>query len=143
MRFTSAVFKVLFGCGPANQKIVNQDQFKLVKKDCQGKTACKVDASRKYFGNSECPGTDEKKMRLWVGSSCEGKVAATNTRGHNDKVARLYSRGYSGKPECNSPSHDDIINQLDVRGCGGWVKLNCSGGSLNILKVLDSVLTVS
>ena len=28
--------------------------------------------------------------------------------------------------------------QLDVRGCGGWVNLDCNGGSLTIHKVLTT-----
>ena len=85
MRFSSAVFKVLYGCEPG---FSNQVHLKLVRKDCEGKTACKVDASRKYFGNSECPGTDEKKMWLWLGFSCEGEEGevTTNGRGSNGEL---------------------------------------------------------
>ena len=33
--------------------------------------------------------------------------------------------------------------QLDVRGCGGWIKLNCDGGSLDIQKVSTGSLVES
>ena len=106
--FQGAVFKVLYGCKPG---FSNQVHLKLARKDCEGKTACKVDASRKYFGNSECPGTDEKNMWLWVGSSCE---ATTEGEG---KVAKLNARGYSGKLTCTTPTpgEEDYFHKLDVR----------------------------
>ena len=106
MHFSSSVFKVLYICdSKVDRNIDNQEQLKLVQKDCQGKEHCLIEANRKYFGNSECPGTDEKKMRLWVGSSCEGKVA------------KLNARGYSGKLTCTTPTpgEEDYFQQLDVR----------------------------
>ena len=49
---------------------VNKEQLELVRKDC--KIACQIGVSRGYFGDSECPGTDDSKMSLWLTYSCDG-----------------------------------------------------------------------
>ena len=44
----------------------DEEQLKLVKKTCQGQQACQLDATRQFFGNDECPGTEDEKMALWL-----------------------------------------------------------------------------
>ena len=62
-------------------------------------------------------------MSLWLVYSCN--------RGGTDKTT-------SYQPECDD--NDGEQKQLDVRGCGGWIKLNCDGGSLDIQKVCTGSL---
>ena len=107
----------------------DEEQLKLVKKTCQGQQACQLDATRQFFGNDECPGTEDEKMALWLEYSCVGGTDRTTTRA----------------PICNGiepPSGPPVLPckggeriQLDVRGCGGWINLDCKGGCLNIRKV--------
>ena len=55
----------------------NKEQLELVKKTCQGFEACQLDATRQYFGNDECPGTEDEKMALWLEYSCVGGTDRT------------------------------------------------------------------
>ena len=100
-----------------------------MKKDCQNKEACQFQASREFFGNSECPGTKDAGMALWLIYSCDGG-GSDETTSHN--------------ATCSTGSCDDLeqgeMKQVDIPGCGGWVKLDCNGGCINILKVLNSSL---
>ena len=32
------------------------------------------------------------------------------------------------------------MTQVDIHGCGGWAKIDCNGGCINIHKVLNSYL---
>ena len=61
---------MLYSCEA--QSVVKLNQLELVKNDCQGKEGCKIEASREYFGDSECPGTDDAKMSLLLIYSCDG-----------------------------------------------------------------------
>ena len=70
--------KVLYSC--SNRDESNRDQFKLVKTTCQGQQACQLDAIREFFGNDECPGTEDAKMTLWLEYSCVGGTDRTTTR---------------------------------------------------------------
>ena len=38
----------------------------LVKKVCQEQERCRIDVTREFFGNSECPGTDDASMKFWL-----------------------------------------------------------------------------
>lgn len=136
---------MLYSC--KEKKETNQKQLALVRKDCQNKEACQIEVSREFFGNSECPGTDAAHMNLWLIYSCND--------GGSDKTT-------SNKPTCNpgtgtgkgtgtGTGSDEILGtgtgdgdsgkkkQLDVRGCGGWVTLDCNGGRLNIHKVIKTI----
>ena len=65
-----ALLKVLYSCN--EKKEPNQKQVALVKKDCQNQETCQINASREFFGNSQCPGTDDAEMLLWLIYSCDG-----------------------------------------------------------------------
>ena len=60
---------MLYSCEASDTN--QEEQFELVKKDCQGKEDCKIEASREYFGNSECPGSDNSKMSLLLIYTCD------------------------------------------------------------------------
>ena len=55
----------------------NQDQMALVKESCPKPDECQVEASREFLGNSECPGTGDANMSLWLVYSCDGGTDAT------------------------------------------------------------------
>ena len=69
------LLKVLYSCSMRDES--NKEQLKLVKKTCQGYEACQLDATRQYFGNDECPGTEDEKMALWLEYSCVGGTDRT------------------------------------------------------------------
>ena len=124
--------KVLYSC--SNRDESNRDQFKLVKTTCQGQQACQLDAIREFFGNDECPGTEDAKMTLWLEYSCVGGTDRTTTRAPICNGIEPPSG-----PPITGPGKDPCKGgerkQLDVRGCGGWINLDCKGGCLNIRKV--------
>ena len=105
MHFSSSVFQVLYICdSKVDRNIDNQEQLKLVQKDCQGKEHCLIEANRKYFGNSECPGTDDAEMALWLLYSCEA--------GGFDKTESY--RGYG--PQC--PKKTTSMRRTKETGTG-------------------------
>ena len=116
---------MLYSCKQKEE--TNQKQLALVKKDCQNKEACQIKASREFFGNSECPGTEDAEMALWLIYSCDGG-GSDKTTSHN---------GTCSTGSCNELEQGEV-KQVEVAGCGGWVKLDCDGGCINILKVLNS-----
>lgn len=114
--------KVLYSCKEAD---TNQGQMRLVRYYCQGKRKCRIEVSRKFFGNRECPGTDDSRMKLWLVYSCDGG---------SDKTTSLSPNCGSG--ECRI-KRDGNKKQLDIPGCGGWAHLVCHGGCLAIHKVVN------
>ena len=60
---------MLYSCKEADG---NQEQLKLVRRFCENKEECRIDVSREFFGNFECPETDSGKMKLWLVYSCNG-----------------------------------------------------------------------
>ena len=61
---------MLYSCKASGTN--EEEQFELVERDCQGKEDCQIEVSREYFGDSECPGTDDAKMSLLLTYSCDG-----------------------------------------------------------------------
>ena len=122
---------MLYSCEKSDDG--NQDQLDLVKKTCQSEEACRIDASRDFFGDDECPGTEDGEMALWLMYSCVGGTDRTETKAPKCDD----TEPPSGPPSPSGPptSPGGKQKQLDVRGCGGWIYLDCSGGSLKIYKV--------
>ena len=122
---------MLYSCEKSDDG--NQDQMDLVKKTCQSEEACRIDASRDFFGDDECPGTEDGKMALWLMYSCVGGTDRTTTRAPKCDD----TEPPSGPPSPSGPptGPGGKQKQLDVRGCGGWIYLDCNGGSLKIYKV--------
>ena len=73
-----SAWKVLYSCTKRDES--NKNQLKLAKKACQGQQACQLYATREFFGNDECPGTEDEKMALWLEYSCVGGTDRTTTR---------------------------------------------------------------
>ena len=114
----------------------NKDQLALVQGACQEQHACQLDASRGFFGKDECPGTEDEKMALWLEYSCVGGTDRTTTRAPICNGIDPPSGPPSGPPTGPVfPCKGGKRKQLDVRGCGGWINLDCKGGCLNIRKV--------
>ena len=123
---------MLYSCVEKNEP--NQEQLALVKKDCQNEETCQINASREFFGNSQCPGTDDAQMLLWLIYSCDGG-GSDKTTFHTPKCNNN-TGGCGGKDN----AHQGEMTQVDIPGCGGWAKIDCSGGCINIVKVLNSFI---
>ena len=65
------IMKVLYSCKIRNSS--NASQLRIVKGLCEDKKKCKVSASRKIFGDAECPGRREEQMQLWIVYRCDGR----------------------------------------------------------------------
>ena len=64
---------MLYSCEAADfPNDTKKEQLELVEENCQEKEACQIDVSREYFGDTECPGTEDEKMSLWLTYSCDG-----------------------------------------------------------------------
>ena len=132
---------MLYSC---NASETNQEQFDLVKKDCHGNEACQIDVSREYFGDEECPDTEDAEMTLWLIYSCDG--GGTDRTKSNKLVTDPTSDPCdtgtgTGTGAC--AGNEGTKEQVDVRGCGGWVNLDCNGGCLSIHKVLKHSLPLN
>ena len=137
---------MLYSC--KEKKETDLKQLALVKKDCQNKNACQIEVSREFFGNSECPGTEDADMNLWLIYSCnDGGTDKTTSHKPSCNTGTGTGTGTSdeeqgtgtgtGTGTCTGDEEQGKKNQLDVRGCGGWVNLECKGGCLNIHKVIN------
>ena len=140
-----SALKVLYSCTKAGKG--NEDQLDLVKEACESKETCQIDASRDFFGDDECPGTEDGKMALWLMYSCVGGTDRTKTKAPKCDDTEPPFGPPSGPPsgpptgppsECPGPPIGGK-KQLDVRGCGGWINLDCIRGCLNIHKVRPRV----
>ena len=60
---------MLYSCKEADG---NQEQLKLVRRFCENKEECRIDVTRYFFGNFECPETHAGNMKLWLVYSCAG-----------------------------------------------------------------------
>ena len=114
-----------------------------MKKDCQGEEACQIDVSREFFGNEECPSTDDAKMSLWLDYSCDGR-GTDRTKSNWPKCdgSDVTTKTTLSPPKppttgkCNGNKKRGKKKQLKIPGCGGGVAPDCNGGCLNIHKVL-------
>ena len=82
-------------------------------------------------------------MALWLEYSCVGGTDRTTTRAPICNGIEPPSGPPTGPA---LPCKGGKRIQLDVRGCGGWINLDCKGGCLNIRKVRQkggSVLVLS
>ena len=114
----------------------NQEQLKLVRRFCENKEECRIDVSREFFGNFECPQTDAGNMDLRLAYSCAG--------GGND-ATKINAPVCDGDDDLDKPTpstgtcdHDDPgeKHQLDVPGCSGSIDIVCDGGCIDVHKVL-------
>ena len=64
------IHQILYSCKGTNPW--NPEQLKKARKLCDEKEECTVEATRKMFGNQECPDSPEKEMNLKLQYSCEG-----------------------------------------------------------------------
>jgi len=65
------IHKILYACKMRDEP--NQEQMKKVKALCDDKESCTVEASRKLFGNDECPEAPDSEMKLWITYSCDNE----------------------------------------------------------------------
>ena len=114
----------------------NQEQLKLVRRLCKNKEECRVDVSREFFGNFECPETDAGNMELRLAYSCAG--------GGND-ATKINAPVCDGDDDLDKPTpstgtcdHDDPgeKHQVDVPGCGGSIDIVFDGGCIDVHEVL-------
>ena len=112
--------KVLYSCREAGN---NPRQRTLVKKVCQNQERCRIEVSREFFGDSECPGSNDASMKLWLVYSCHGGTDRTTS--HTPDC------DYGGGG-CIDPGEK---HHLKIPGCGGRANLLCIGGTIFIYKV--------
>jgi len=65
------IHKILYACKMVDEP--NQEQMKKVKALCDDKESCTVQASRTFFGNTECPDAPDSEMKLWITYSCDNE----------------------------------------------------------------------
>ena len=131
----------------------NADQLKLVRSMCQEQAICWIRASRQFFGKTECPGTVDAEMYLWLVYSCDdGGTDKTTTH-----TPTCDSSSTPPTPTTSSPtptttptpptetcSHDDRglpwgeKVQLDVPGCDGSIDIVCDKGCIAVHKVTQA-----
>ena len=70
------IHKTLYACKMRAES--SAEQLEKVSALCGGKEECAVNATRKMFGNKECPGSPDNDMSLWITYSCDG--GQDNTR---------------------------------------------------------------
>ena len=110
---------------------------------CKHSNACRIEASREFFGNSECPGTDDAEMTLLMVYSCDGGTDKSSSYKPNCKPEpEPEIGGNAGITDNGACTGVDVkqgeMKQVDIPGCGGWVNLDCTGGCINIVKVLKA-----
>ena len=113
--------KVLYSCREAGN---NQRQMTLDKKVCQNQERCRIEVSREFFGNGECPGTNNANMKLWLVYSCHGGTDRTTS--HNPDC----DKGGG----CSDPGEK---HHLKIPRWGGKANLFCNGGSISIYLVTN------
>jgi len=139
------ITKIVYTCTEDNSDTA--DQLRKVQKHCEGKSTCRIPASRWFFGSSRCPDVDFKKMILTVKYICGGggqdrtKVRRRthlecDGSGTETEVGNIIDGGHSSRI-CGDSVEGPMI-QKDVSGCGGKILLKCTGGCIRILKVLYS-----
>ena len=128
---------MLYSCKEADG---NQEQLKLVRRFCENKEECRIDVTRYFFGNFECPETHAGNMKLWLVYSCAGggnddiidvtKINEPICDGDVDLVTQT--------PSTRTCDHDDPgeKHQVDVPGCGGSIDIVCDGGCIDVHEVL-------
>ena len=109
----------------------NPTQMRIVTEKCKHSNECRIEASREFFGNSECPGTVDAEMTLWMVYTCKGGSDMSSSHEPSCKPDGGCGGNYVTQGE---------MKQLDIPGCGGWAKIDCNGGCISIHKVLNSYL---
>merc|ERR1719369_2141969 len=113
-RGSITIHKILYSC--KIKHVSDPKQLAIVKKKCDCQTECKVEANRKTFGKSECPGTEDSKMKLWFIYSCDG--------GKDDTIKSCSKKSTKKDPLASWP--------VTVPENGGWVNIKCTGGLIDI-----------
>ena len=73
------IFQLLYSC--KEQKTSNREQLRKVRALCRKKENCRVEASRDFFGNTECPDSPDRDMVMWIVYSCNGGKDETKLTG--------------------------------------------------------------
>ena len=94
---------MLYSC---EAQLNNVEQLLLVQKFCQYRQNCLIEVSRQFFGNSECPGTDDAGMNLWLSYSCDGGTDLT----------RIYKPKCTTTTSCKCGVKKSSRNNLEIVG---------------------------
>ena len=73
------ILKVLYSCEEKDNSIA--EQVEKVKARCENKESCMVSASRRMFGGTECPGSPDEDMLMWITYRCDGGQDRTKLTG--------------------------------------------------------------
>ena len=73
------IHKILYSC--KEKETSNREQLMKVQSLCDKKEHCTVKASRKVFGNTECPDAPDDQMKMWIVYSCDGGKDGTYLTG--------------------------------------------------------------
>ena len=107
-----------------------QQQMTLVQTHCQDQEVCKIEASRKFFGDDSCPGSTDANMVMWLIYSCKGG---------RDLTASYDPICDGGGDNCVDLGHK---HHIKVPGCSGKANLICEGGSISIYKVTSQTTPI-
>ena len=136
-------FQVNYSCKEKSENTVggtNQKQMRVMQEKCKHSNACRIEASRDFFGDSECPGTDDAEMTLWLVYSCNGDSDKSSSHKPTCKPGTGTGTGTDACSAEQSDVEQGEMTQVDIPGCGGWVNIDCNGGCINICKGLRSYI---
>ena len=92
-------------------------------------------------------GTDQTKSNKLVtdptSDPCDGSDVTTTTTLTPPPPTTTVTDPDTGTGTGACAGNEGTKEQVDVRGCGGWVNLWCNGGCLNIHKVLKHSLPLN
>ena len=123
------IIKLLYSCERKDESLV--EQLAKVQVRCEKKESCMVAASRRMFGNTECPGSPDAKMKMWITYRCDGGQGSSRLTGVRrcprpaPSTASPTLAPLPG-PTCPAP-HGRMVSK-DIPLNGGWIKILCRAG---------------
>jgi len=126
------IYKTLYSC--KEEAVSNQKQLNKVKSLCERKDSCRLEASRDFFGNTECPGAPDRDMALWVSYSCNEGEDETKLTGpkrcayyENVRIKLLARNSQNNKPVAGATASVNFQGDDGLTVVGDEVPFNADG----------------